>query len=79
MDDLLKEMRADIKEIKQDVKTLTVGQGVDHEILKEHERRSTNLEARVKPLEDGYKIVVAFLGLITILASITEIVHFFKA
>lgn len=56
-------LHRDLDEIKADVKTLLVNQAVDHEILKQHEQRSTQLEVRVLPLEDDLKFRSKMWGL----------------
>jgi len=51
-DDILKEIKADVKEVKIQVLELVRQGAVANTTLIEHERRSTNLETRVKPIED---------------------------
>lgn len=54
MPDLLQEVRLDVKEIKGQVVELVKQGAINTVVLQEHERRSTNLESRLKPIERIY-------------------------
>lgn len=57
MDELLTEMRQDLKELKAHMVDLVRQGAVHNQILETHERRSTNLEDRFKPIEQTWVFV----------------------
>lgn len=71
--EVLLEVRQDVKDVKDSVLKVTVQQAVDHTILKDHERRSTNLEERVKPLEDMANFVRWLIAALVALGAIMEL------
>lgn len=66
MEELVREMSRDIKEVRNQLIELVKNQAVMNQCLIEHERRSTNLEIRVDPLEKDYsfrtKLFSIFVG-----------------
>lgn len=48
------ELKSDVKEIKSFVVELVKQGAIHNTILKEHERRSTNLETRMVPIEQDH-------------------------
>jgi len=54
MDNRLDLLHEDVKEIKSHVIELVKQGAVQQSVLIEHERRSTNLEERFKPIESVY-------------------------
>lgn len=52
-----------------------------HEVLKDHTKRSTNLEDRMEPLETfhkGLRGVVTTLKILALIAGVLEACHIFK-
>lgn len=75
-------LHEDVKEIKAHVIELVKQGAIHNQVLIEHERRSTNLETRIKPLESDYqfvakacKAVIILGGLIGVLKTIMELKH----
>lgn len=73
----IQEIKGDLKEVKTAVGSMLREMAVNNHILAEHERRSTNLETRMEPIEDSYKftnrIVTVFLsggGIVSLIAVI---------
>lgn len=62
------------KDVIQSLSKIEQQLAVNTEILDQHHKRSTMLEERVKPLEDGQmffnKLVKVFMGLVTVTAGI---------
>jgi hypothetical protein len=80
-----KAIHEDVKDIKILVLDLVKQGAINTTTLVEHERRSTNLEARIKPLEDEYTFITRFgktiLGLgavFTIIRSVYELLKILK-
>lgn len=78
MDPILAELRADVKAV-------LVTQVKHTALLDEHMRRTANLEARVKPLEDAVvaragmgKFAAWCVGLLSAGATVIEILHRLK-
>lgn len=75
-DEILKEIKSDIKEIKGHLIDLIKQGAVSNQTLIEHERRSTNLETRFEPIEkDVYlarRLAVFFTssGMIGLIATL---------
>ncbi len=65
------------KEVMEKLVKIEVQLGVNTEVLAEHQRRSTNLEERVKPLESSHvffnKLAKAIIAFIAVIASIASI------
>ena len=53
----INEVAQDVKEIKSQVMELVKQGAIMNVTLIEHERRSTNLETRLKPIEDNHVFV----------------------
>lgn len=55
---------------------------INNHILDEHQKRSTQLEARVVPLEQSHifvnKLAKVLVGLATLGAGLVSILHFFR-
>lgn len=80
MSDRIDILHQDIKEIKEHVIELVKQGAIHNQVLIEHERRSTNLETRIKPLESDHifvakacKGVIILGGLIGVLKAILEL------
>lgn len=75
-----KEVMEKLSSIEFKVHEIAVQQGVNNKILEEHHRRSTNLEERVKPLEQSQvffnKLAKTLLAVLAILASSATIYHY---
>lgn len=78
--DTIVEMRADVKEVKEHVIKLVAQGAVHNTVLTQHEQRSTNLENRVKPIEDAYRFVgklcASILAILSLLATLATIYHY---
>lgn len=79
MDDLLSR----VKDMQTDIRELVKQGAIHNQTLIEHERRSTNLESRITPLESDklfqHKLYSSILGLgalSTALVSIVKLLHF---
>ena len=59
IDDVLKEIRADVKDIKTTQASQGINIAVNTTSLGEHMRRTTNLEERVDPLEKSHVLFIA--------------------
>lgn len=72
MDDL-SDLKSDVKEIKAQVLELVKQGAVNTSTLIQHERRSTNLEDRFKPVEDSHifvrKLGAVLLSLAAVLSA----------
>lgn len=72
----LKLLASDISEIKSLTVELVKQGAVHNQILAEHEKRSTSLEARLGPIEDDHvfyrKLVVLGGGLLGLLTFVLE-------
>ncbi len=87
-EDLLSQIHADIKDIKAQTLDLVKQGAVANQILLEHEKRSTQLESRVDPLEKDYffrhrlfTLILGGGGLIGLLGCLmgsVELIKFFK-
>lgn len=81
MEDLLKEIRTDLKEVKAEVLELVKQGAIHNQILYEHERRSTNLETRIIPIEDSHKFMrklyMLSVGILGLTGSVIGIIKFF--
>lgn len=81
MDDLIKEVRSDVKEIRQQLVEMIKHQAVMNQSLIEHERRSTNLETRMIPLEKDYTFrsklftLLTSGGLVAIVLKIVSVIR----
>lgn len=53
-DDMLVEVKSDVKEVKAMVIDLVKQGAVHNQVLSEHEKRSTQLETRLSPIEADY-------------------------
>lgn len=80
MEPLLTEIGKDVREIKTQVIELVKQGAIHNQILAQHERRSTNLEDRVKPIEDDYKfrhklfiLLIGGGGLVGIVLGILQV------
>jgi hypothetical protein len=76
------ELKSDIRDIKEHVVELVRQGAVHNQILQEHEKRSTNLEARFAPIEDFHiffskasSIIVTLGGIVVALAALKELLH----
>lgn len=85
MDELVREIRQDVKEIKSGMVELIKQGAIHNMILKEHERRSTNLESRILPIEDEKKFrskaftaILGLGGLMGVLISTLKLVEMIK-
>lgn len=82
MDPILDELLMRVKDISVDIRDLVKQGAVHNEILKEHEKRSTQLERRVDPLEKDAvfrsKLYSTILGLGALSAAILSILKFIK-
>ena len=80
--DRLKLMQEDIKEIKQEITIQGKQLAVSTHIINEHERRSTQLEERFKPIEDNYKFqhkaMIVLSGASGVIGAIMTLVSVFK-
>lgn len=78
MDDL----KQDVKEIKSHVIELVKQSAIHNQILSEHEKRSTSLETRLKPIEDTYVFIAKLAGtmmvMIPVAAAVFEIIEYLK-
>lgn len=83
MDPILDELLMRVKDISVDIRDLVKQGAIHNEILKEHEKRSTQLEHRVDPLEKDAlfrsKLYSAILGLGALSAAILSILKFVKS
>ena len=71
MDDKLVVLFQDVQDIKTDIKELLKNSAIHNEILAQHERRSTNLEDRFKPVEETYVFLSKFAGILIGLCSVS--------
>lgn len=72
------ELISDVKEIKAGQIELIKQGAIHNQILDKHERRSTNLEDRFKPVEDTYKFLVKLTAAIAILGAVAKIYSVLK-
>lgn len=63
----MEQIKEDLKEIKVELKELVKHQAVMNQTLIEHERRSTNLETRIIPLERT-NIILMFCASVSMFA-----------
>ena len=70
MDELAKEVARDVREIKDQILELVKQGAVMNQTLIEHERRSTNLEQRLKPIEDTHVFLGKFAGVVITLSGV---------
>lgn len=76
------EVLARLKDVQIEVRELTKQGAIHNQILKEHEKRSTQLEHRVDPLERDRefraKLYSTILGLGALAAAVLSILKFVK-
>jgi hypothetical protein len=70
MDDRFDMLHADVKEIKSFVIELVKQGAIHNQTLIEHERRSTNLEERFKPLETDHSFIIKLAKGIILLGAV---------
>lgn len=75
LNETLHEIKTDMKEVRKDIQELVKQGAIMNETLIEHERRSTNLETRVKPLEDIHIFFSKAGAVILFLGSILSILY----
>lgn len=82
MDPRVDELLVRIKDLSSDIKELIKQGAIQNEVLKEHEKRSTQLEHRVDPLEKDKefraKLYSTILGLGALAAAVLSILKFIK-
>lgn len=82
MDPRLDELLIRVKDISVDIRDLVKQGAIHNEVLKEHEKRSTQLEHRVDPLEKDKefrnKLYSTVLGMGALAASILSVLKFIK-
>lgn len=80
--DRLDEIHKDVKEVREQLIELIKQGAIHNSVLTEHERRSTNLEARLLPIESWYqffsKISVAMIGIGGVAGALLTLSHFIK-
>jgi hypothetical protein len=67
------EMHSDIKEVKGILTELVKQGAVHNHVLTEHERRSTNLETRIIPIEKAYHRGLGMVALLVFAASLLSV------
>jgi hypothetical protein len=72
--ELLRDVSRDLKETRQLLTELLKQSAIHNEILAQHERRSTNLEDRFKPVEETYVFLSKFAGVLVGLCGISSAV-----
>lgn len=75
------EIKDDIRHLSTTVSDLAVQMARYNALLEEHIKRTSQLEARVKPIEDHVHLVAAFakigLATVSVLAALKNIFHIF--
>ena len=77
--DLELKLSADLKEVKLQLIELIKICSAMSEIVKEHERRSTNLEARIVPIEGSYVFAMKLMSAIITLGAIATSIMVIKS
>lgn len=75
MDSKFDILHQDVQDIKADVKELLKSSAVHNQILSEHQRRSTQLEERFKPIEGAYVFASKAAILVGLLATVAGLVR----
>ncbi len=75
--EVLLEVRQDVKEAKDTITAVRVQQGIDHFILDEHQKRSTQLESRIAPIEQDMQFARRLVAGTVALGGLYEIVRLF--
>ncbi len=77
MSDDLKRFEFKLDKIDQRINNVDVTLAAQHEVLKEHVRRTNLLEEQIKPIEKHVSMVngaIKFIGLLGVIAAIIEAV-----
>lgn len=70
MDELVREIHADIKLMRGQLVELIKQGAVHNQILLEHEKRSTALETRLAPIEETHHFMTKFSGVVGVISVV---------
>lgn len=81
-DDVLAEIKNDVKEVKSLVIDLVKQGAIHNQILDQHEKRSTQLETRLAPIEADYsfrhRLFSVCLSALTLISGLLALFKFFR-
>lgn len=80
MDDDLKRLESKLDKVADEISQINVTMCVNTTVLDEHQKRTTQLEGRVEPIEKHIHEmvgVVKFLKILGVIAAIAETIHLF--
>ena len=69
LSEILVQLLTELTNIKDQLHEIDKKQAIHNEILEEHQRRSTQLEERMKPVEDHVKFIHGFMKYTTGIAT----------